>query len=36
MWIMGKDEAYVDKAFTKGYITLDEKNAIIATPQVIQ
>lgn len=33
MWIMGKDEAYVDNAYKKDYITLDEKTMILATPQ---
>lgn len=35
MWIMGKDEAYVNTAFQKGYITLDEKTMILATPQQV-
>ncbi len=34
MWIMGKDEAYVNKALSKGYISEPEKNMILATPQV--
>ncbi len=34
MWIMGKDEAYVNNAFAKGYITVEEKDTILATPQV--
>lgn len=33
MWVMGKDESYVNNAFTKGYITDDEKNTILATLQ---
>ena len=33
MWIMGKDEAYVQSALDKGYVTEDEKDAILATPQ---
>ena len=33
MWFMGKDEAYVNNAFSKGYITEDEKITILATPQ---
>lgn len=30
---MGKDEVYVHNALTKGYITADEKVAILNTPQ---
>lgn len=33
MWIMGKDETYVDNAFKKSYITQEEKEMILATPQ---
>ena len=33
-WIMGKDETYVSTAFTKVYITEDEKATILATPQI--
>lgn len=32
-WIMGKDETYVNNAFLKGYITEEEKQIILATPQ---
>ncbi len=34
MWIMGKDEAYVNNAFQKDYITEDEKQTILATLQL--
>lgn len=34
MWIMGKDESYVNNAFQKCYITEDEKQAILTTPQL--
>ncbi len=34
MWIMGKDEAYVNNAFQKEYITEDEKLSILVTPQL--
>lgn len=34
MWVMGKDEFYVNNAFTKGYITEEEKQMILATPQI--
>ncbi len=34
MWIMGKDEAYVNNALAKVYITAVERDAILATPQV--
>lgn len=34
MWIMGKDEAYVNNALSKGYITEIERDAILATPKV--
>lgn len=34
MWIMGKlTETQVQNAVTKGYITQDEANQIIATPK---
>lgn len=33
MWVMGKDEAYVENAFQKSYITAEEKQMILATPQ---
>lgn len=33
MWVMGKDEQYVENARTKNYITEEEKEAILATPQ---
>lgn len=33
---MGKDLTYVETAFSKGYITQEEKEAILATPQVNQ
>ncbi|MFC3883745.1 hypothetical protein ACFOU2_09630 [Bacillus songklensis] len=35
MWIMGKDQTYVNNAYNLGYITTDEKDAILATPQAI-
>lgn len=35
MWIMGKDESYVENAFSKGYITEEEKEAILATPKAV-
>ena len=31
IWIMRKDEAYVNNAFQKSYITEDEKQTILAT-----
>ncbi|MDW5300764.1 MAG: hypothetical protein SA378_11620 [Sedimentibacter sp.] len=34
MWIMGKDESYVTNAYSKGYITAEEKSTILATPQI--
>lgn len=35
MWIMGKiDEDYLDIQVTKGRITKEEKDMIIATPQL--
>lgn len=35
MWIMKKiDEAYLDRMVEKGYITAEEKQMIIATPQL--
>lgn len=34
MWIMGKDEEYVNAALAKGYITEKERDAILATPQI--
>lgn len=34
MWIMGKDEAYANSAFEKGYITETEKQTILATPKI--
>lgn len=34
MWILGKDETYVNAALAKGYITTDERDAILVTPQV--
>ena len=34
MWIMGKDEVYVNNALRLGYITEDEREMILATPQV--
>lgn len=33
-WILGKEEDYVNAALAKGYITADERDAIVATPQV--
>lgn len=34
MWIVGKiDEAYLVKMVEKGYITVEEKELILATPQ---
>ncbi|AJG61543.1 MULTISPECIES: hypothetical protein [Bacillus] len=35
MWIMGKDEIYLNNAFAKNYITQEEKEMILATPQLI-
>lgn len=34
MWIMGKDEVYVNNAYDKGYITESEKQTILATPKI--
>lgn len=35
MWVMGKiDEAYLTAMVSKGYITQQEKEMIIATPQI--
>lgn len=34
MWIMGKDEDYVNSAFEKSYITETEKHTILVTPKV--
>lgn len=34
MWIMGKDETYVNSAFEKDYITEAEKQTILATPKI--
>ncbi|MDQ0414578.1 hypothetical protein J2S25_002787 [Mesobacillus stamsii] len=34
MWIMGKDEIYVNNAAVKGYITEEEKITILATPKL--
>jgi len=35
MWIMGRiDEAYLSIQVTKGRITEEEKNMILATPQL--
>ncbi|MBP1926835.1 hypothetical protein J2Z76_002705 [Sedimentibacter acidaminivorans] len=34
MWIMGKNEIYVNNAFSKGYINEEEKQTILATPKV--
>lgn len=36
MWIMGKDEVYVSKALELRYITEEEKQMILATPQLRQ
>lgn len=33
-WKLGKDEAYVNNALFKTYITVDEKDLILATPQI--
>lgn len=34
MWIMGKiDEAYLTRMVEKKYITIEEKEMILATPQ---
>lgn len=33
-WIMGKDEAYVNNALEKEYITETEKQTILATPKI--
>jgi hypothetical protein len=35
MWIMGKDESYVQNALTKGYITTEESQIILATPKAV-
>lgn len=35
MWIMGKDEAYVNNAYSKGYITEQERDTILATPKAV-
>lgn len=35
MWVMGKDESYVRNAQSKGYITTEETDTILATPQGI-
>lgn len=32
---MGKDETYIENAFSKGYITEAEKETILATPQAV-
>jgi len=34
MWMMGKDELYVNTALSKRYITEVEKDMILATPQI--
>lgn len=34
MWIMGKDEDYVNNALRLKYITQEEKEIILATPQL--
>jgi len=34
MWIMGKDETYINNALQKNYITEEEKQLILATPQM--
>jgi hypothetical protein len=34
MWVMGKDEIYVNNALRLGYITEGEKEIILATPQI--
>ena len=34
MWVMGKDEDYVNNALRLKYITQDEKEIILATPQL--
>lgn len=34
MWIMGKDETYVNNALSKGYITSEERDTSLATPKV--
>ena len=33
MWVMGKDERYVERALKLEYITEKEKQMILATPQ---
>lgn len=33
MWVMGKDETYVNNALAKGYITEEERDMILATPK---
>lgn len=35
MWIRGKDEMYINNAFSKGYITEEEKDSILATPKAL-
>lgn len=35
MWVMGKDEVYVNNALRLGYITEEEKEIILATPQLV-
>ena len=34
MWVMGKDEGYVSSALRLKYITQEEKEIILATPQL--
>ena len=34
MWIMGKDESYIDSALSHKYITEEEKKMILMTPQM--
>lgn len=33
-WLLGKDETYVNNAFSKNYITEEEKGTILSTPKV--
>lgn len=33
MWKMGKDEAYINNAFDKGYITEEERQSILTILQ---
>jgi len=35
MWIMGKDEEYVENAYSKGYIDEEEKGIILSSPKAV-